>query len=1253
MASFNAMSYNCNGIGDKNKRLKIFNYISDKIHNGFCFLQECHSTPGSVDKWTKEWGGDIFFSHGTSNSTGVAICFSKRFNMDVIKVSADNKGRILILEISCNDTKYLLINLYNANTEADQLVTLDTLNELLDGHDIDGECHPIFGGDFNLIFDVLLDASGGNPTLKKRSVAKILNIIEKMDACDIFRIRYPDAKRFTFRQKTPLRQRRLDYLFVANNLQEFVATIKILPSFLSDHSPIIAKIDTVQSQQRGSYGWKFNCSLLNDPIFVRKQKENIANVISSYDGSFDPHLKWELLKYEMRKFCISYSKQKSLEKNSLKDKHEQVILNYDSTDNNRPSELEYTESKHFLENLIQERTKGAILRSKCQWYEEGEKSSKFFMNLEKKNSVNNSLKKIIVNRDNVDIEITDKNDILGNIHEFYSNLFKRTSDKTDDQCDIFLRDIDVPNISNQHMLLCENDISLDELKNTLFSMTNGKTPGNDGLSVEFYRTFWENLKSTLHSSVQYSFQVGKLSISQRQAIIKLLEKRDKDKRFISNWRPISLLNVDTKIISKCLAARLIPILPTIISSDQTAYVSGRFIGESTRLISDILEVSDIEKLDGYILTADLEKAFDSIDHTFLISCLKKYGFGPNFLSWVKILLNQNESCVMNCGTTTKYFNLDRGARQGDPIAAYFFILVLEIFFIMIRSNNSIHKLKIFDFMYILSAYADDTTFFVSDLNSIFEIDRVFKVFSKFSGLKLNTSKCEICGIGAKKGDLVALCGFKNVDLTRNSIRILGVHFSYNKNICHQRNFVDVIKKIENVIKVWKMRNLTLLGKITIFKSLAISKIVYISYLSNVPPEIIAHLELIHKQFIWCNKRPKIKHSTLISDYCDGGLKDIDIKSKIDALHLSWIKRLYDNNFHPWKIIPHFYFKKVSKCQNTVFYPNLCITVPHKLPLFYKNLILKWSTISQSEPITVSSILSESIWYNSHLKIDLRPIEPSFLKSSDHLFIRDLLDVNGDLLSWDIFREKYNLGTAMQFKWIQLRNCIPSEWLKSVKTDLLSYQNLVNFRPHLNDKARIISSDKLTSSELYKIGIRKIIKPPSSQSFFNNKFDISHLWKKIYLLPRYTTIDTYSRIFQYKILNNILFLNDKLFHSHLVPSPLCSLCLLENESIEHLFCNCHVSKTLWDALKLHFGNNFILEDLTPQSATIGFLGDTTIMNHILLIFKIFLYKNRSSNPTLISLVAKIKNVSVIEKQLCFTDRQRNFYNQKWGSILNTL
>ena len=191
-------------------------------------------------------------------------------------------------------------------------------------------------------------------------------------------------------------------------------------------------------------------------------------------------------------------------------------------------------------------------------------------------------------------------------------------------------------------------------------------------------------------------------------------------------------------------------------------------------------------------------------------------------------MSDNESCVINGGTTSRYFKLKRGARQGDPIAAYLFILTLEIYFIMLRSNKNIKKLNIFDEEFLLSAYADDTTFFVRDIHSINIILETFSIFSAFSGFKLNLSKCEVCGIGALKGVHTALCKIKNVDLTKNFIKILGFHFSYNRDISIDKNYISVIKKIENLLKVWKMRQMTLNGKIVIFKTLAISQIVYIS-----------------------------------------------------------------------------------------------------------------------------------------------------------------------------------------------------------------------------------------------------------------------------------------------------------------------------------------------------------------------------------------------------------------------------------------
>ena len=99
-----------------------------------------------------------------------------------------------------------------------------------------------------------------------------------------------------------------------------------------------------------------------------------------------------------------------------------------------------------------------------------------------------------------------------------------------------------------------------------------------------------------------------------------------------------------------------------------------------------------------------------MDHSFLMETLKAFGFGENFMKWISIILKNQESCVMNGGISTGYFNLLRGARQGDPISAYLFVIVLEIFFIMIRKNPNIKGLNILNFEYKLTAFADDTTF---------------------------------------------------------------------------------------------------------------------------------------------------------------------------------------------------------------------------------------------------------------------------------------------------------------------------------------------------------------------------------------------------------------------------------------------------------------------------------------------------------------------------------------------------------------
>ena len=137
---------------------------------------------------------------------------------------------------------------------------------------------------------------------------------------------------------------------------------------------------------------------------------------------------------------------------------------------------------------------------------------------------------------------------------------------------------------------------------------------------------------------------------------------------------------------------------------------------------------------------DIEKVFDSLDHKFLIYALEKYGFGKNFISWVKILLRNQESCVLNGGTTTKYFLLGRGSCQGDPISAYLFVLALEILFQLIKSKPEVKGLTIFDHCYLYSAYADDTTFFLQDAISIKHMVDTFDLFFIFFWIKTKLKK---------------------------------------------------------------------------------------------------------------------------------------------------------------------------------------------------------------------------------------------------------------------------------------------------------------------------------------------------------------------------------------------------------------------------------------------------------------------------------------------------------------------------------
>ena len=311
---------------------------------------------------------------------------------------------------------------------------------------------------------------------------------------------------------------------------------------------------------------------------------------------------------------------------------------------------------------------------------------------------------------------------MNELEVFYSHLYDGSTCEDMGSFSSFLSDLnEIPSLVEEKKNVCEGKLGYGECYKALQTFQKNKSPGNDGLTVEFYLAFWPVFGSLLVESLNCAFEYGELSNSQKQAVITLVEKRGKDKRQIKTWRPISLINVDAKIASKALAKRLENVLPEIVHFDQSAFVKGRTIFDAIRTIDDVIEHTMNRDISGILVAIDFEKAFDSLNFSFLLRVLHAFNFGPSFIQWVRVLYNKVSSCVMNNGFTSGPFSLSRGVRQGDPLSPYLFILALEILAIRIRNDNNIQGITIGEKIVKLTLFADDMTCFIKDNRSYYTI----------------------------------------------------------------------------------------------------------------------------------------------------------------------------------------------------------------------------------------------------------------------------------------------------------------------------------------------------------------------------------------------------------------------------------------------------------------------------------------------------------------------------------------------------
>ena len=296
--------------------------------------------------------------------------------------------------------------------------------------------------------------------------------------------------------------------------------------------------------------------------------------------------------------------------------------------------------------------------------------------------------------------------------------------------------------------------------------------------------------------------------------------------------------------------------------------------------------------------------------------------------------------------------------------------------------------------------------------------------------------------------------------------------------------------------------------------------------------------------------------------------------------------------------------------------------------------MNWKKYFIASPITPSCVLSQFLWYNSYIKIDNKAVYLKFFSTKNINFITQLFNTDGSVKNWNILKTEFALQNKDQFCWLQLVNAIPEMWKKCIKQTSENTSLLVVKDHHLLRGSRIIILEKLSSKELYSLLISAINHQPTSQKYFDNLFSNVELpWKEIYLNARKATANSHLRSFNYKIINNVLYLNEKLFQFGKTQSPLCSFCHNEAETTLHVFHKCSVTKTLWNQLSLFFETDLDFPDLTPQAALFGFINESDnnlniLQNHILLIFKLYIYQSRERG--VLNLNGLIKNVTKVKK-----------------------
>jgi len=1200
-------TYNLQGCGNFKKLKRVTSLLNKLPFKNNCIinLQETHWTDKKSLGY--HWKSGHVQSNGTSTSCGVAILYNDSYFDEIIDTYSDTEGRFCSLLASKDGEIYYFANVYAPNCHYLALSFFERVKNIV--NDITSKypnANLIISGDYNVVLDPNVDSIGRlQSKQEKKVVNKIEHLIRIENLFDTYRHIHTYGG-FTWGKDNPAYLRsRLDVIFASKILaNKLVASCTTYSLAESDHCFLFSEF-IISELKYGPGIIRANADLLEDPEVKDRILDQIKKSHDEIKNNMDPHLVLDHHKYTLRNLLLEEGRKKRKHEQSvyehakyevdiLKQELDKVLIDQSVTRNHelerRINSLKeaITIAEEPLQELRNMESKRLIFRSKAKWAEEGEKSTKYFLNLLQNRQKKMQIRKIISNGKSY----YEQDEISKAIMNFYRDLYSKQPDlKKVNQEDPLFQNL--PTLNTEERKDLEKPITLDELKATLGTCKDS-APGPDGISYDVYKHTWEVSGPIILNAWNHSDKIGYTSTTQREAVITLLEKKGKDKSNIANLRPISLSNCDIKICTKTLALRTNKILHKLLCNTQTGYVPGRQITNNNRLIEEVINLINKSDEEAYLITLDAQKAFDSVDHDYLVKILEVYNFPPAYIRWVKTIYNRLEASVMVNGYTTIKFKIEQSVKQGDALSCALFVLAIEPLLVKIQGNSNIKGIIVESInpqdngqqkVEIKKAgFADDITCLTSNINSLQEIIDEYEEFLSYSGVKLNIAKTEILIIGKKGNQRVNFNLHqkgKIITITDQEIvKICGISFSNDAGLAYEQNIKARIDKLQRQLNIWKQRNLTLEGKILIVKTFGLSQLTYALQSTYIKKEDLKAVDMMITKFIWNLKsdsvipRGKIRKDIFQNSVCNGGLNApniyiVDRCIKYKALLSSYVLN------HPIKVLYDKYLNEVG-----FDYANYSCNLVEEnfLGIAISTHLLKGKQIKTDINELAGSMDGIHKNYYSYIQ-NKSLVKNDFVNvrqqnTLTRLQIHNLFKFQ-DLVQERTRRNHPNIALDVH----QIFHTFPNEWRTLINNTRRSHPKVCGeFYLKTNCwMPRQKISLKLLVNSFVQI---KSVEVNAYLNVKHNEIVVKNLLQNPFLSIRRSCKDVKIRNLQYKMLHNIYPTMSHLFKWKIKESENCNRCNIK-ETLKHAIFDCPIATQARDYLETVIAEKYCLDRANVQ------------------------------------------------------------------------